>query len=131
MRAIGFGNNNTYTINFAQPQTKFGFTNDDSGGSNPTVFTFNIVLFSGATQVDSGSLSAPVFGQNPLYFSSTVAFDRVVISNSVGDGFVIDNLTTETPGPTITISPTVPSIENDVASATITITNPIRPMYTR
>jgi hypothetical protein len=94
-----FGNNNSYTINFAQPQTRFGFTNDDSGGQG---FTFNIVLFSGGTQVDSGTLPAPIFGRNGLYFSSTNAFDRVVISNSFGDGFVIDNLTTETPGPTVT-----------------------------
>ena len=107
-----FGNNNSYTINFAQPQTRFGFTNDDSGGQS---FTFNIVLFSGGTQVDSGTLPAPIFGRNGLYFSSTIAFDSVRISNSFGDGFVIDNLTTETPAPTIT-APTSITVVEDIAS---------------
>ena len=109
-----FGNNQTYTINFAQPQSRFGFTNDDSGGSN---FDFDIVLFSGATQVDTARLLAPIFGRNALYFGSTIAFDRVVISNRWGDGFVIDDLTTEAPAaPTVT-APTFINVVEDQASA--------------
>ncbi len=109
--SVAFGNFNTYTINFAQPQTRSASPTMIAGNR----FTFNIVLISGGTQVDSGSLSAPVFGQNPLYFSSTVAFDSVVISNYLGDGFVIDNLTTETPAPTIT-APSSINVTEDQAS---------------
>ncbi len=98
-----FGNVQTYTINFARPQTRFGFTTHDSGGSS---FKFTVTLYRGGTQVDSGLLDAPTFGANYLYFGSTVAFDRVDISNSFGDGFVFQDLTVET------LPPTIPSDTN-------------------
>ncbi|MCU0500605.1 MAG: PEP-CTERM sorting domain-containing protein [Anaerolineae bacterium] len=80
------GGNPLFTINFANPQTLFGYSHIDQTGNFPVTF------YLGATQVDSfvfsPSSSAPVYLQ-------AASFDRVTIGQEAGftGGFALDNIT--------------------------------------
>lgn len=95
----------SYTIDFAAPISRFGFSTHDepfqSQGAPPLVITF----FNGLTQVGStlsNGVLLPGSGPNPdwdrrdFIFQDTDVFDRIVLSTTgFNQGFALDNLTVD------------------------------------
>jgi hypothetical protein len=95
----------SYTIDFAAPVTRFGFSTHDepfeSQGAPPLTITF----YSGLTQVGmifSSGVLLPTTGPNPnwdrrdFFFQNTELFDRIVLTTTGNNqGFALDNLTVD------------------------------------
>ena len=94
-----------YTVDFAAPISRFGFSTHDepfaSQGAPPLTITF----FYGLTQVGSilsNGVLQPGSGPNPdwdrrdFFFQNTEVFDRIVLTTTgYNQGFALDNLTVD------------------------------------
>ena len=107
------GLGNFWFIEFTNPQTVVGFgTHDAPGGA-----THTIEFFDGATSVGSIVVSPTSFDLQEFTFESSVAFDRLQITNTDNLGFALDNITLS--GAAITQGVTIPnSVILDFESAT-------------
>ncbi len=94
-----------YTIDFAAPVSRFGFSTHDepfaSQGAPPLVITFFYGLTQVGSTLSSGAL-LPGSGPNPdwdrrdFFFQNTEVFDRIVLSTTGSNqGFALDNLTVD------------------------------------
>ncbi len=106
-----------YILEFAQPQTKVGFSIGDYSNGNAILVDFRD---SSNTQLDTDT---PVFSSNSLneyYYESDTPFVKITIQATVQAGFAIDNLTLEGDNiPPVAIDDTATTDED--TSATIDV----------
>ena len=98
---IDDGTNDPYprfTISFAMPQTRFGFSFTDQFPPTPAML-FVVDFYSGIAKVDSFSVVAKS-ANLAVYLEALSTFDRVTIGNYYTAGWGIDNLTVESTVPT-------------------------------
>lgn len=86
-----------FTISFAIPQTRFGFSFTDQFPSTSAML-FVVDFYSGVIKVDSFGMTAKS-ANLAVYLQALSTFDRVTIGNYYTAGWGIDNLTVESAVP--------------------------------